>query len=59
MGCVSAARPPTEYRFAGGKQIRITVAFADADNFDTAILNPAPTLQLLRGAGHRERTHPL
>jgi putative CocE/NonD family hydrolase len=42
---------PTAYRFGAGKQLRVTVAFADADNFDTPILNPAPALQLLRNAG--------
>lgn len=44
---------PTAWHFSPGKQIRITVAFADAGNFDTPILNPAPTLQLLR-----EKSHP-
>jgi uncharacterized protein len=43
---------PTAWQFSAGKQIRITVTFADAGNFDTPILNPAPTLQLLRDAGH-------
>jgi putative CocE/NonD family hydrolase len=43
---------PTAWLFSQGKQIRITIAFADADNFDTPILDPAPTLQLLRDAGH-------
>jgi putative CocE/NonD family hydrolase len=39
---------PTAYRFGAGKQLRVTVAFADADNFDTPVLSPAPALQLLR-----------
>ena len=39
---------PTAYQFGPGKQIRITVAFADADNFDTPVLSPAPELRLLR-----------
>ncbi len=39
---------PTAYRFGAGKQLRITVAFADADNFATPVLSPAPSLQLLR-----------
>ena len=43
---------PTSYRFHAGSRIRITLAFADAGNFDTPILNPAPVLQLLRDAGH-------
>jgi putative CocE/NonD family hydrolase len=43
---------PTAWQFSAGKQIRITVAFADAGNFDTPVLNPAPTLQLLRDANH-------
>lgn len=43
---------PTAWHFSPGKQIRITIAFADAGNFDTPILDPAPTLQLLRDAAH-------
>jgi putative CocE/NonD family hydrolase len=43
---------PTSYQFQPGSRIRITVAFADAGNFDTPILDPAPTLQLLRNATH-------
>jgi len=39
---------PTAWLFSPGKQIRITVAFADAGNFDTPILDPAPTIQLWR-----------
>ena len=39
---------PTAWKFSPGKQVRITVAFADSGNFDTPVLNPAPTLQLLR-----------
>jgi putative CocE/NonD family hydrolase len=41
---------PTAYQFAQGTQIRVTIAFADADNFATPILSPAPTLQLLRNS---------
>lgn len=44
---------PTSYQFHSGSRMRITVAFADAGNFNTPILNPVPTLQLLR-----ESTHP-
>jgi len=40
---------PTSYQFHKGSRIRITVVCADADNFDTAVINPAPKLQLLRG----------
>jgi putative CocE/NonD family hydrolase len=43
---------PTAWQFFAGKQIRITVAFADAGNFNTPILDPAPTLQVLRDANH-------
>jgi putative CocE/NonD family hydrolase len=43
---------PTSYRFHAGSHIRITVAFADAGNFDTPVLDPAPTLQLLRDINH-------
>jgi len=42
----------TSYCFHKGSHIRITVAFADADNFDTPIINPAPKLQLLRDMNH-------
>jgi putative CocE/NonD family hydrolase len=43
---------PTAWYFSPGKQIRITIAFADAGNFDTPLLEPAPQLQLLRDAVH-------
>ncbi len=43
---------PTSYQFHPGNRIRITVTFADAGNFDTPILDPAPTLQMLRDATH-------
>jgi putative CocE/NonD family hydrolase len=43
---------PTSYRFHKGNRIRITVAFADADNFDTPIIDPAPKLKLLREMNH-------
>jgi putative CocE/NonD family hydrolase len=39
---------PTSNRFHKGSRIRITVAFADADNFDTPVIDPAPKLHLLR-----------
>ena len=41
---------PTSYLFRAGDRIRITVPFADADNFRTPILDPPPTLKLLRNA---------
>ncbi len=41
---------PTSYQFHPGERVRITVSFADAGNFDTPILNPAPLVSLLRDA---------
>jgi putative CocE/NonD family hydrolase len=43
---------PSSYKFHPGSRIRVTVAFTDAGNFDTPILDPAPTVQLLRESGH-------
>ena len=43
---------PNSYQFHVGDRMRITVAFADAGNFDTPILDPAPTIQLLRDTSH-------
>jgi len=43
---------PTAWQFSTGIQICITVTFADAGNFDTPILHPLPTLQLLRDVNH-------
>jgi hypothetical protein len=43
---------PTSYLFQVGNRIRVTIAFADADNFDTPILDPAPEVRLLRDATH-------
>ncbi|MBW2358416.1 MAG: CocE/NonD family hydrolase [Deltaproteobacteria bacterium] len=43
---------PTSYRFHKESRIRITVVCADADNFDTPVIDPAPKLQLLRGMNH-------
>jgi uncharacterized protein len=43
---------PTSYRFHVGSRLRITVAFADAGNFDTPVLTPVPTLQVLRELNH-------
>jgi predicted acyl esterase len=42
----------TSYRFPKGSRIRISVAFADADNFETPVLDPAPKLRLLRDQEH-------
>jgi hypothetical protein len=39
-------------RFQNGNRIRITVAFADADNFETSVIDPPPELYLLRGRSH-------
>jgi putative CocE/NonD family hydrolase len=43
---------PTAYPFSKGKRMRVTVAFADADNFDTPVIDPAPTVHLLRDKNH-------
>jgi putative CocE/NonD family hydrolase len=44
---------PTSHRFHKGNSIRITVAFADADNFETPVIDPAPKLRLLRHVSHQ------
>lgn len=44
---------PTSHRFHKGNSIRITVAFADADNFETPVIDPAPKLRLLRHVNHQ------
>jgi putative CocE/NonD family hydrolase len=43
---------PTSYLFRAGNRIRITVACADADNFDTPVLKPAPKIRLIRDTAH-------
>mgnify|MGYP001569694779 CR=1 FL=1 len=43
---------PTSYRFHKGSRIRMTIAFADTDNFDTPVIGPAPKLHLLRDMNH-------
>jgi hypothetical protein len=43
---------PTSYLFREGHRIRITIAFADAGNFDTPVLAPPPTVNLLRSPSH-------
>jgi putative CocE/NonD family hydrolase len=41
---------PTAYLFPAGCRIRITIAFADAGNFDTPRRDPVPEIHLLRDA---------
>jgi len=43
---------PTSYRFAAGTRVRVTIAFADAENFDTPVQTPAPQVRVLRDATH-------
>jgi putative CocE/NonD family hydrolase len=43
---------PTSYLFRAGSRIRITIACADAGNFDTPRLDPVPAIRLLRDAIH-------
>ena len=43
---------PTAWQFAPGKSLRITVAFADAGNFDSPVIEPAPSVYLLRDNDH-------
>jgi uncharacterized protein len=43
---------PMAYRFSRGKRIRLIVAFADADNFETPAMEPAPKVYLLRDREH-------
>ena len=40
---------PTAFEFSKGKRIRLVIAFADADNFDTPVIDPAPLVHILRG----------
>jgi putative CocE/NonD family hydrolase len=44
---------PTAYHFQQGCRVRLTIAFADADNFDTPVLTPAPNVQILRTIDHQ------
>jgi hypothetical protein len=48
---------PTSYRFHKGSTIRITVVCADADNFDTPVIDPAPNVHLLRNISHPSSIH--
>jgi putative CocE/NonD family hydrolase len=43
---------PTAYRFSKGRRIRVALTFADADNFDTPVIDPAPVVHLLRDRNH-------
>ena len=43
---------PTAYRFAEGERLRISIAFADSDNFDVPELNSPPTIKLLHNSSH-------
>lgn len=43
---------PTAWQFLPGKSLRITVTFADSGNFGTPVLDPAPSLQILRSAAY-------
>ncbi len=43
---------PTAYQFQQGHRIRLALACADADNFDTPVLKPAPRLQVWRDTSH-------
>ena len=43
---------PIAYQFSEGNRIRTTIAFADADNFDTPILDLTPMHNLLRNSSY-------
>ena len=43
---------PTSYRFHKGNRIRVTIAFADKDNFETPMMEDVPRIKLLRDACH-------
>jgi putative CocE/NonD family hydrolase len=43
---------PTAYVFRAGNRIRITLTCADADNFETPVLDPVPKVHLLRDRNH-------
>ena len=43
---------PTGFHFSKGKRIRLAITFADADNFDTPVIDPAPVVHLLRDKDH-------
>jgi len=39
---------PISHRFRAGNSVRVTVVFADADNFETPVIDPPPRVRLLR-----------
>ena len=43
---------PTHCQFSKGNRMRVTIACADADNFDTPVIDPAPRIHLLRDKDH-------
>jgi putative CocE/NonD family hydrolase len=43
---------PTAFKFSKGRRIRVAIAFADADNFDTPVMEPAPVVHVLRDKNH-------
>ena len=43
---------PTSRLFRRGNRIRLAIVCADADNFETPALDPAPEVRLLRNATH-------
>jgi hypothetical protein len=43
---------PTAFEFSKGRRIRTTVAFVDADNFETPVIDPVPGVHLLMGKEH-------
>lgn len=43
---------PTSYRFQQGNRIRISIVCADADNFETPVLDPTPMFRMLRDPKH-------
>jgi putative CocE/NonD family hydrolase len=43
---------PTSYLFRSGHRLRITITCADAENFDTPVINPTPKIRLFRDAAH-------
>ena len=43
---------PTAYQFTKGRRVRLAITFADTDNFDTPVIDPAPQVQVLRDKMH-------
>ena len=46
---------PTGFQFPTGSRVRLTIACADAGNFDSPILEPAPEVELLHDTQHPSR----